>query len=278
MGGRQELAAELVGRAHVHQVALADGGDHLVAERAERGVLLLGLVGRLGPLGDLGDQVTRVEFPLLAAAVEQLDIGMPVEPEVPVRVRGEPVVVPAVENHQVVVGDAARRQQFLEAVPVNEVAAHRVLEILLPVDLYRVGDVALVVSGGVLVHLDKHHPRITEMGLHPVGVHQDIGAGHAGTSLSCSGCPVSWVDGQNRRIITYISQPRHRPKAALRKAAASASAAATMPSTVTPVAYPITPITLMTRPTHWENRGGASSSSSAGGPSRGRTSQRKMSP
>src|SRR5262249_60817226 len=73
--------------------------------------------------------------------------------------------------------------------------------------------------------------------------------------------------GQTRRISTYISQPRHRPNAALRKAAASASAAAAMPTGVTPAAYPITPMTLNTSPTNWANRGGAASSSSRGGPS-----------
>ena len=40
------------------------------------------------------------------------------------------------------------------------------------------------------------------------------------------------------------------------------------------MAYPITPMTLNTSPTSWENRGGASSSSSLGGPSLGRTSHR----
>jgi hypothetical protein len=40
----------------------------------------------------------------------------------------------------------------------------------------------------------------------------------------------------------------------------------------------MTPMTLITSPTPWANRGGASASSSAGGPSRGLTSQRYSSP
>ena len=55
------------------------------------------------------DQLAGVELPLLAAAVEQLDVVVAVELEVPVGVGGEPVVVAAVEDDGVVVGDALAR-------------------------------------------------------------------------------------------------------------------------------------------------------------------------
>jgi hypothetical protein len=99
---------------------------------------------------------------------------VPVELEVPVGVGGEPVVVPAVQDDRVIVRDPALGQQRLEAGLVNEVAADRVLQVLLPVDLYRVTDVALVVGGRVLVHLGDDHSGVVQVGLHPVGVHQDV--------------------------------------------------------------------------------------------------------
>ena len=45
---RQQPARELVGRADVDQVALADGGNHLVAQRAEQTLLLGGVAGPRG--------------------------------------------------------------------------------------------------------------------------------------------------------------------------------------------------------------------------------------
>src|ERR671927_43737 len=96
-----------------------------------------------------------VELPLLAAAVDELDVLVAVELEVPVGVGGEPVVVAAVEDHGVVVGDAALGEQLLETLLVDEVAADRVLQVLLPVELDGTFEVAAVVGAGVLVHLDE---------------------------------------------------------------------------------------------------------------------------
>jgi hypothetical protein len=110
---------------------------------------------------------------------------VPVEPEVPVGVGGEPVVVTAVEQHGVLVRDAPLGQQVLEAGLVHEVPADRVLQVLLPVDLDRARDVPLVVGAGVLVYLDDDDTRLADVGLRPVGVHEDVGSAHGGyTSLS----------------------------------------------------------------------------------------------
>ena len=127
-----------------------------------------------GALDDLGHQLAGVELPLLATAVEQLDVLVAVELEVPVRVGREPVVVAAVEHDRVVVGDAALGQQGLELVLVHEVAADLVLQVLLPVDAHGTADVVLVVGGRVLVDLDEHHLVVVEVGLDPVGVDQDV--------------------------------------------------------------------------------------------------------
>jgi hypothetical protein len=95
---------------------------------------------------------------------------VPVQLEVPVGVGGEPVVVPAVEHHGVVVRDAALGQQRLEAGLVHEVTANRVLQVLLPVDLDGRRDVPLVKRAGVLVDLNDGHARLVDVGLDPVRV------------------------------------------------------------------------------------------------------------
>ncbi len=76
-----------------------------------------------------------VELPALAAAVEQLDVGVAVQLEVPVGVGREPVVVAAVQDHRVVVADALVGQQLRELVLVDEVALDGVLQIVFPVQI-----------------------------------------------------------------------------------------------------------------------------------------------
>ena len=131
-----------------------------------------------GRLTGVGGQRAAVELPLLAAAVEQLDVLVAVQLEVPVGVRGEPVVVAAVEDHGVVVGDAAVGQQLGELLLVDEVALDRVLQIGLPVQLDGAGDVPAVVGAGVLVDLDEDDVGRVEIALGPVSGDQDVGACH----------------------------------------------------------------------------------------------------
>ncbi len=69
---------------------------------------------------------------------------------------------------------------------LDEVAADRVLEVLLPVEADGAADVVLLVGSGVLVDLDQDHLRVVEVGLDPVGVDEDAFAclrAHAGTSV-----------------------------------------------------------------------------------------------
>ena len=101
---------------------------------------------RGGAVRQLLGQLAGVELPLLAAAVEQLDVLVAVQLEVPVGVRGEPVVVAAVEDDGVVVADAALGEQRLELLLVDEVAADLVLQVGRPVELDGALDVALVVG------------------------------------------------------------------------------------------------------------------------------------
>ena len=129
-------------------------------------------------VGQLVGELAGVELPLLAAAVEQPDVVVAVELEVPVGVGGEPVVVAAVEHDGVVVGDAALGQQRLELLLVDEVAADLVLQVGGPVELDGAPDVALVVGRGVLVDLDQDDLRVVEVVLDPLGGDERVLAAH----------------------------------------------------------------------------------------------------
>jgi hypothetical protein len=51
---------------------------------------------------------------------------------------------------------------------------HLVLEVLLPVEADRAGDVRLRVQGGILVHLDDPDGVVAQVVLHPLRVDKDI--------------------------------------------------------------------------------------------------------
>ena len=103
---------------------------------------------------------------------------MAVQLEVPVGIRGEPVVVAAVQHDGVVVGDALGGQQRRELFLIQEVAANTVLQVLAPVQPDGAFDMATVVGAGVLVDLDEHGLGCIEILLCPIGGDQDVGASH----------------------------------------------------------------------------------------------------
>src|SRR6476469_3738438 len=157
MSRSQEPAGELVRGPHIDQILDADCVDRLVAECTDRGVLIgRGVRGRR-PLDGLLGQLPSVELPLLATAVEQLHVLVPVQLEIPVRVRREPVVVTAIEHHGVVVADTAFAEQLLELFFADEVPADLVLQVGLPVQLHGTGDVTTVIRRSVFVDLDEDH-------------------------------------------------------------------------------------------------------------------------
>jgi hypothetical protein len=78
VGRGEQPAGVLVGAADVDEVLRADRLHGLVAEGPDREVLLLRGVRRLGTLRDLVGQLAAVELPLLAATVEELEVGVPV--------------------------------------------------------------------------------------------------------------------------------------------------------------------------------------------------------
>ncbi len=181
VGGRRDLAAELVRATDVDQVLDADGRDDLVAERANAGVGGLRDIGGCRARDGISAQRTAIELPLLATAVDQLHILVAVDLEVPVGVGREPVVVSAVQDDGVVVGDAALGEELSELLGVEEVAARRILQVLPPVELHGAGDVPAVIGGGVFVDLDEDDPLGVEVLLSPIGADQDIVACHGGS-------------------------------------------------------------------------------------------------
>jgi hypothetical protein len=96
VGRRLDLAAELVRAADVDEVlepmeAITSSRN----ARIDRSGALRGVAGGR-PLGDVLDELPAVELPLLASPVEELDVRVAVQLELPVGVGGEPVVVAAV--------------------------------------------------------------------------------------------------------------------------------------------------------------------------------------
>ena len=83
--------------------------------------------------------------------------------EEPEGVGGVPVVLVAVEDDGRVVGDAALGKQVLEGGLVDEVALDLVLELGLPVELDRAGNVADLVEQDVLIGFDDPDPSDVEI-------------------------------------------------------------------------------------------------------------------
>jgi hypothetical protein len=103
---------------------------------------------------------------------------VPVEGEVPVGVGGEPVAVAAVHHDLGAVADPEPVHQGGEGLGADEVAAERVLEVVLPVDGQGAGDVAAGVGVGVLVHLQDAPVR--ERGGEGVEVGRELGCAQQG--------------------------------------------------------------------------------------------------
>ena len=152
----------------------------VVAEGAQREVGLGQVVAGLVVGRHVGRQRQVVVEPELAAAVEEAQVGVPVEQQLPVGPGGEPVVVVAVEHDRRVGSDAALREQRAEVLAAGDVAADAVGQLAGPVPAHGARDVALLVGGGVDVDLDEADGRIVEVGFRPVGRDEDVVLGVAG--------------------------------------------------------------------------------------------------
>src|SRR5262249_36256385 len=116
------------------------------------------------PLGD----------PLLAAAVHDSDVLVPVDLELPEGPCREPVVVVAVQNDGGLVADTALAQQLLELFARYNIANERVAELRRPVPSGGACDVTLIVRGRIDVDLDDANSCIGCVLRHPVGGHENV--------------------------------------------------------------------------------------------------------
>jgi hypothetical protein len=176
-----QLARVLARRTNVDELAPADMGEHVLLERPQRAVVALDarVLGRRrlrhvlrerAPLGD----------PLRATAVEETGVRVAEQAAHPERVRGPPVEVVAVEHDRRVARDALSGHQPREAVGVHVVADDRVVQVGVPVDLDRAGDVTGVVDEHVLVRLGDDDGRIVQVGGEPLGRDETLGVGVGG--------------------------------------------------------------------------------------------------
>ena len=113
--------------------------------------------------------------PELPAAVHHPAVLVAEQLERPESVAGPPVRLVAVEDHRGVVGDSVPGADFGELLGVDIVADDLVLQVSLPVDPDRAGDVAHVVEQHVLVALDDPDLGVLQVFLDPVGRDQDLG-------------------------------------------------------------------------------------------------------
>ena len=91
--------------------------------------------------------------------------------------RRPPVGLVAVDDHRVVAVDALGPHEGGEGLPVDDVAGDGVVEVLLPVDAHRAGEVADVVEEGVLVGLDDAQARRAQACGQPGGGDESLRVG-----------------------------------------------------------------------------------------------------
>ena len=184
------LAGVLLRRADIDQrvarpprggVGTGDPLQHVLLERPDGGVVPLddGVVARRR-LGHVGGHRPALRLPQRPAAVQQPHVGVAEQGEHPQRVGGPPVALVAVDHHGRVPADSLAPHQVGERVAVEVVALHLVVQLGVPVDLDRAGDVAGVVEQHVLVALHHHQARGAQVLGQPVGGDQALGVGVLG--------------------------------------------------------------------------------------------------
>ena len=99
---------------------------------------------------------------------------MPVVLQVPVGVRGEPVVAVAVEDDLVLVGDPTVTEEATELLRLEKVALDLVLEVQTPVESDRARDVTLTVERRILVDFDDSDRVVVQVLLEPLGLDQNF--------------------------------------------------------------------------------------------------------
>jgi hypothetical protein len=112
---------------------------------------------------------------------------VPEEGEDPQRVGRPPVALVAVEDDRRVAGDALGAEEPREGLALDEIPLDRVVEVGMPVDLDRRGDVAGLVEQHVLIRFGDDETRFAEVLLQPFGRHETLRVGVLGETRC-------WID------------------------------------------------------------------------------------
>ena len=178
----QQLAGVLLGRPDVDDLRGAgyDLVEDVIAERADRRVRASRPVLGLSERRRVGRQRTFLGDPLCPAAVHQLGVLVPVVLQQPEEPGGEPVVVIAVRHDRRLGRDPVLRQERFQLLLVEKVAHRMLLEIDLPVEADRAGNVPLVVGRRVHVDLEDADIWILRVLREPFGLDENVlgGCGH----------------------------------------------------------------------------------------------------
>ena len=173
-----DFAGKLIRAAHVHQVPLP--ALLRFEDLRQHGAQLQMDIGHLvGDGPDLrrfgGQRFVLLVQPFDPPTIHELDLFVAVDFEQPKPVSGEPIVIVAVKDNAVPRRDTCAADEFLERVLADNIPAHLVLELRLPVKTDRAGDVAGVVGLGVHVNLDEFDAGFAEVVLDPIGRDQHFG-------------------------------------------------------------------------------------------------------
>ena len=193
---RKHLALVFVGRADIHQLrgALALYRRQRIAKAgAQIGVDLAHAVGGGGVVRCAVVQRAVLGLPLLAAAIEQLDVLDPIHIKHPGAPGRKPVVGIAIKHDGGVVAHATLGEQLLKRLLADNVAAHLVIQIVVPGEVDRTRNMRPLIQPRVHAHLDHPHIGPLQVGSQPFGADQRarrhrlrrVGKGRASAPNGC---------------------------------------------------------------------------------------------
>ena len=156
------------------KLRIAQAGQDVVAEGPQAEVGLGELVAGRGEGRHVDAQGEALVEPVLAPAVEDPDVVVAVQLELPVGPRREPVVVVAVQHDGRVRPDPRLREELAEVLAAGDVAPDPVGQLAGPVPADGARQVALLIGGRVDIDLDEADVRVVEMGERPVAVDEGV--------------------------------------------------------------------------------------------------------
>src|SRR5919202_690653 len=172
----QQFATILSGAPYIHQRSpLLKMLHHVLSESPYLGVV----AGRDRVVGVregrylLGHR-SALGLPLKPPAVHDLRVLVPEEPKDPEGVASPPVVLVPVEDDHGIWGDTLLAHQPGEVLRVEVVPDQWVVQILNPVDLDSIGDMAYVIKEHVFVRLHDAHVGVVHVLCEPLGAHQHL--------------------------------------------------------------------------------------------------------